>query len=74
MSITSNDIYKIKKSNDVFSLPNVDSMLSTFDKTPNIDKGTFHSLIEGEPVVDLSDEECIHWLQLDESAINYWIV
>lgn len=51
MSVTSNDIYKIKKSNDVFSLPNTDLMLSTFNKTPNIDKGTFIHLLKGSQLL-----------------------
>ncbi|QCX23999.1 hypothetical protein [Companilactobacillus futsaii] len=65
------EIFKIESLNDVFNLPESEEMLSTVDDRPNITKDVLIHLLKGGPVVDLSDGEYIHWLQLDKSAIDY---
>jgi len=67
----SNEIFKIKKLEDVYDLPESEEMLSTIDDSPNITKDILIHLLKGEPVVDLSDGEYVHWLQLDKSAMKY---
>jgi hypothetical protein len=71
MASPSNEIFRIKNADDVYSLPETDEMLSSFDERPNINKDTLIHLLKGKPVVDLSDGEYIHWFQLDDDALNY---
>lgn len=67
----SNEIFRVRNVNDVYCLPETDEMLSSFNERPNINKETLIHLLQGKPVVDLSDGEYIHWLQLDNDALNY---
>ncbi|KRK78788.1 hypothetical protein FD03_GL002571 [Companilactobacillus nodensis DSM 19682 = JCM 14932 = NBRC 107160] len=46
-------------------------MYSQYDDKPNITKELLVHLLQGDPVVDLSDGEYIHWLQLDSGALKY---
>lgn len=69
--MANNGIFKIENVNQIFELPESDTMTSSFDDKPNINKDILIHLLKGKPVVDLSDGEYIHWLQLDKEAINY---
>lgn len=71
MTSPSNEIFKIKELDDVYDLPESEEMLSTIDSRPNITKDILIHLLKGEPIVDLSDGEYIHWLQLDKDAVDY---
>ncbi|WP_025024692.1 MULTISPECIES: hypothetical protein [Companilactobacillus] len=67
----SNDIFPISNSNDVFDIADTEGMYSQYDDKPNITKELLVHLLQGDPVVDLSDGEYIHWLQLDSGALKY---
>lgn len=69
--MSDNMIFKIEDVNDVFDLPESDTMTSSFDETPNITKDLLVHLMKGKPIVDLSDGEYVHWLQLNKDAIEY---
>lgn len=64
-------IFPVKTENDVFNLPGTDSMLSQFPQEKNISLVSLKSLLAGNAIVDIGDEEYIHWLQLDDSSIEY---
>lgn len=65
------EIYSIQDSDDVWDIPNTECMYSVFDNSPNISKEVLIHLLEGKPIVDLSDGEYIHFLQLSSEAIEY---
>lgn len=69
--MSDNMIFKIEDVDDIYDLPESDFLLSSFDKKPNITKDLLIHLLKGKPIVDLSDEEYVHWLQLDKDAIEY---
>ena len=69
--MSDNRIFKIEDVDDIDNLPESEEMLSTVNDRPNITKDVLIHLLKGKPIVDLSDEEYIHWLQLDKSAIDY---
>lgn len=69
--MSDNMIFKIEDVDDIYDLPESEEMLSTVDDRPNITKDVLIHLLKGKPIVDLSDEEYIHWLQLDKDAIEY---
>lgn len=56
---------------DIDELPETRFMSSVFDKRPMITLPILKHLLDGGPVVDLTDEEYIHWLQLDSEALEY---
>lgn len=64
-------IFPAKSKNDVFRLPGTELMLSQFPQEKNISITSLKSLLAGYAIVDIGDEEYIHWLQLDDSAIEY---
>ncbi|MCG0612551.1 2-hydroxymuconic semialdehyde hydrolase [Lactiplantibacillus plantarum] len=64
-------IFPVKSKNDVFCLSGTESMLSQFPQEKNISITSLKSLLAGNAIVDIGDEEYIHWLQLDDSAIEY---
>lgn len=64
-------IFEVKTTDSVFDIPDTYGMLSTFPADKNISKENLIHLLKGEPLVDLSDEEYVHWLQLDEDALDY---
>lgn len=67
-----NQIYPVESPEGVFDLPGTDFMHSTFDEEKNITIQLFEHLLEGKAIVDLSDGEYIHWLQLNDETIRYF--
>lgn len=61
----------IENRESVFDLEETSCMCSTFESEPNITLDTLKHLISGKPVLDISDEEYIHWIQLDQESLNY---
>lgn len=68
---TPSELVPIKEINDIWDSPNVETMCSVFDNTPNITKEILVHLLAGHPIVDLSDGEYIHFFQLDDDAIQF---
>lgn len=68
---TPSELVPIKEINDLWGIPKVETMYSIFDDTPNISKEILIHLLEGHPIVDLSDGEYIHFFQLDDEAIQF---
>lgn len=68
---TPSELVPIKEINDIWDKPGVATMCSVFDDTPNITKEILIHLLEGRPVVDLSDGEYIHFFQLDDKALQF---
>ena len=64
-------IFPAKSKNDVFCIPGTETMLSQFPQEKNISITSLKSLLAGNAIVDIGDGEYIHWLQLDDSAIEY---
>jgi hypothetical protein len=66
-----NDLYNVSSENDVWDLPDIEGFYSQFEPQKNISLSMIKSLISGQAIVDLSDGEYIHWLQLDDEASEY---
>ncbi|ETY74623.1 2-hydroxymuconic semialdehyde hydrolase [Lactiplantibacillus fabifermentans T30PCM01] len=64
-------IFPVKFKKEVFYLPGTETMLSQFPQEKNISSDSLKSLLAGNAIVDIGDGEYIHWLQLDDSAIEY---
>lgn len=64
------EIYMIESVKEVYQVGNA-SLMSDFDDKPTISKDMLVHLLKGLPLVDLSDGEFIHWLQLDSEALEY---
>ncbi|MGA3462832.1 hypothetical protein ACA614_13160 [Lactiplantibacillus plantarum] len=65
-----NEIYMIQSADEAFKVGDA-RMMSGFNDDPTITKDMLIHLLMGLPLVDLSDGEFIHWLQLDPSALEY---
>ncbi|WP_461240874.1 2-hydroxymuconic semialdehyde hydrolase [Paucilactobacillus sp. N302-9] len=71
MKSTENLIYNIGDAEDVEQLPEYAMMYSNFPTDRNMTKENLIHLLSGKPIVDLTDEEYVHWIQLDQEALNY---
>lgn len=61
----------IKEVDDIWGIPEIETMYSAFDSSPNISKEILVHLLNGKPVIDLSDGEYIHFFQLDNEAVQF---
>lgn len=61
----------IERDDDIFDLPETEMMCSVYNATPNITKELLIHILSGQPIVDLSDGEYIHFLQIDADAKEY---
>lgn len=66
-----NDFYPIKVKNDIYRISDFDTMYSQFPSNKNISKKILMHLLSGKPIVDLTDGEYVHWIQLDDEALKY---
>lgn len=64
-------IFPINKAVDIDNIDATDGMYSEFKEEKNISLTTLKHLLHGKPIVDLSDKEYIHWLQLDDDALKF---
>lgn len=71
MKDADNLIYNISSAGDVDYIPAGFGVFSTFPTDRNITKSNLEHLLSGQPLVDLTDEEYVHWLQLDREALEY---
>lgn len=54
--------------NDVHKIKGTDHFYSEFPTNKNIDKEGLLALLKGLALVDISDDEYYHWIQLDDEA------
>lgn len=66
-----NDFYPIKVKEDIYQIDSFDTMYSHFLSRKNISKNILLHLLSGNPVVDLTDGEYVHWIQLDDEALKF---
>ncbi|CAM3205736.1 2-hydroxymuconic semialdehyde hydrolase [Pediococcus acidilactici] len=64
-------IHEINDIEDLDYIPEYQYMLSTFPAQKNISVSNLKHLFKGLPIVDTSDEEYVHWIQLDDEALEY---
>lgn len=70
MTVKKSNIKIVSDSNDVWDLPETKFFYSAFSDTPNIGADELAALLSGKALVDLSDGEYIHWIQLTPDAIK----
>lgn len=66
-----NSIFSVSKKDDVWCIPETDYFYSQFSTEKNICLKSLIALLSGKALIDLSDGEYIHWLQLDEEALAF---
>lgn len=66
-----NDFYPIEIKEDIYQIDNFDTMYLQFPSDKNISKNILLHLLSGDPIVDLTDGEYVHWIQLDDEALEY---
>lgn len=64
-------IYEINEKIEVKKIPEYEYMYHQILVDKNISVSNLRHLLKGLPLVDVSDGEYIHWLQLDSSALEY---
>lgn len=67
----SNELYIVKSRDEALEIDAAQFALSKFPSNPNIGVKELEALIQGSALVDLSDGEYIHWLQLTPQALEY---
>lgn len=65
------NIVPVADFSDILEIPETEYMCSKFNTSPNITKEDLLHLLSGKPLVDLSDEEFIHCLQLNDEAQKF---
>lgn len=64
-------LHQLKDGEDVFDIEGTQYMSSVFSKGPNVTVSDIQHLIAGLPIIDISDGEYIHWIQLTPEALKY---
>ncbi|WP_299516479.1 hypothetical protein [uncultured Rummeliibacillus sp.] len=57
--------------NEVYSIEGTDHFYSEFSTNKNIGKEELLALLSGMALVDISDNEYYHWIQLNEEAVSF---
>lgn len=65
-----NNFYIVDKRADVWDIDESSGMYGRFDSQPNLGPVEITALLSGKAIVDLSDGEYVHWLQLTPEAIS----
>lgn len=64
-------LIQVEDENYIFELEELEQIHSIFNSEPNITLSDLKHLFQGKPVIDVTDGEYIHWIQLDQEAINF---
>lgn len=56
---------------DIDNITELELFYSQFPTNPNIGVNELKALMDGKALVDISDGEYIHWLQLDKYALKF---
>ncbi|WPP11014.1 hypothetical protein [Lacticaseibacillus paracasei] len=65
-----NSIYIVDEKDEVWDIGETSGMCGMFSSKPNIGPNEVSALLSGKALVDLSDGEYIHWIQLIPDAIK----
>ncbi|EHJ28008.1 hypothetical protein HMPREF0541_02377 [Lacticaseibacillus rhamnosus ATCC 21052] len=65
-----NGIYIVDEKDEVWDIDEASGMYGMFSSKPNIGPNEVAALLSGKALVDLSDGEYIHWIQLTPDAIK----
>lgn len=65
------DIIVINDKKDIDGIDGLEYFYSQFPTNRNIGISELKALMDGKALIDISDGEYIHWLQLDESALKF---
>lgn len=65
-----NGIYIVGEKGEVWEIDEASGMYGMFSSKPNIGPNEVSALLAGKALVDLSDGEYIHWIQLTPEALH----
>ncbi|MGZ7883644.1 2-hydroxymuconic semialdehyde hydrolase [Limosilactobacillus ingluviei] len=71
MTPLSKDIIIVDAKKDIDNIDGLEYFYSQFPTNRNIGINELKALMSGKALVDVSDGEYIHWLQLDQNALKF---
>lgn len=66
-----NKLIPVSDKKEVYKIEGTGDFCSSFPNNRNIGKKELLALLDGLALIDISDGEYFHWIQLDHEAIDY---